>query len=145
LIVDSLSKEQVMSEKIDQRGVDVVKDMLSPEAAEGMLNPRPGAFAPEMGLLSINTVFAHLWTRPGLSRRDRSLITVAALIATRASHELRYHFPIAIKNGVTKEELEELIYHLTGYVGFPPAASASQLANELFGDGPGPDHAKTIR
>ena len=119
--------------------------MLSPEAAEGMLNPRPGAFAPDLGLLSINTVFAHLWTRPGLSRRDRSLITVAALIATRANHELRYHFPIAIKNGVTREELEELIYHLTGYVGFPPAASASLLANELFGEGAIPDHSKTIR
>ena len=121
-----------MNDKIDPEGLELVKDMLSPEAAEAMVNMPADEFAREIGILSINNVFGPLWTREGLSRRDRSLITVAALVATRATHELQYHFPIAIKNGVTREELEELLYHLTGYVGFPPVASARQLAVQIL-------------
>ena len=121
-----------MNDKVDPNGVALVKDMLSPEAAEAMLKPAEDKFAPELGKLAINSVFGPLWTRPGLSRRDRSLITLSALIATRSTNELHYHFPIAITNGVTRQELEELIYHLTAYVGFPPAASARELASQIL-------------
>jgi 4-carboxymuconolactone decarboxylase len=134
-----------MTQKIDNDGVELVRDMLSPDAAEAMLKPPEGSFAPEIGALSINNVFGPLWTRPGLSRRDRSLITLAALVASRSTHELQYHFRIALKNGVTKEELEETLYHLTGYVGFPPVATAVSIAKEIFDAGEGPEAGDLVK
>jgi 4-carboxymuconolactone decarboxylase len=107
--------------------------MLGAEAADGMVKAATsGEFAGEMGELALDSVFGALWTRPGLSRRDRSLVTLGILIALRASGELRYHFPIALRNGLTKDELAEVIYHCTGYAGFPAAASASVVAKEIL-------------
>jgi 4-carboxymuconolactone decarboxylase len=67
-------------------------------------NLRDGGFAEKLGEMSLNHVFGSLWTRPGLGRRDRSLVTLGALIALRATEELRLHFPIAVRNGLTVEE-----------------------------------------
>lgn len=99
----------------------------------GELNPhlsdvptRDTGFANELRELSIDIAFGQIWARPGLSRRDRSIFTLGLLIAQRAEHELEYHFPIAMRNGMTTEELEELIYHAVAYAGFP-AAHAAQL------------------
>jgi 4-carboxymuconolactone decarboxylase len=71
--------------------------------------------AGELGELTIDHVFGALWTRAGLDRRSRSLVTLGALIALRASEELKFHFPIALRNGLTIEEIDEVIYHMTGY------------------------------
>jgi 4-carboxymuconolactone decarboxylase len=73
-----------------------------------------------------------LWTRPGLDRRSRSLVTLGALIALRATEELKFHFPIALRNGLTIEEIEEVIYHLAGYAGFPAAATARSIGCEVL-------------
>ena len=86
--------------------------------------------------VATETVFGALWTRPGLDRRSRSLVTLGALIALRAGEELKFHFPIALRNGLTAEELEEVVYHLTGYVGFPAATLASNVGREVL---PQPD------
>lgn len=115
----------------------IVTDMLSPEIAAYMAGDvKSEEFGSEIGQLAFDHVFAGLWTRPGLNRRDRSLITVSVLIALRATEELNFHIPAAIKNGVTKKELEELIYHCTGYTGFPACASARQQAAKLLADTP---------
>ena len=78
------------------------------------------------------TVFGALWTRPGLDRRSRSLVTLGALIALRASDELKAHFQIALHNGLTLEEIEEVIYHMTGYAGYPAAVNARKVAREVI-------------
>jgi 4-carboxymuconolactone decarboxylase len=83
-----------------------------------------------LGRLSTDNVFANLWSRCGLSRRDRSLVTLGILIALRADDELRFHFPIAIRNGLTRRELEEVVYHASGYAGFPAAANAQDVAED---------------
>jgi 4-carboxymuconolactone decarboxylase len=75
-----------------------------------------------------NVVYGDLWERPGLSKRDRSLITVAALVATYRPEQLESHLTRAIANGVTKEEISEVITHLAFYAGWPSAMSAAQLA-----------------
>jgi 4-carboxymuconolactone decarboxylase len=77
-------------------------------------------------------VFGNVWPRCGLSRRDRSLVTLGILIALRADFELRYHFPIAVRNGLTRSELEEVIYQASAYAGFPAAASARVIAQETL-------------
>ena len=93
-----------------------------------------GGFAPELMDIGIESVFGRLWTREGLARRDRSLVTLGILIALRASDELEAHFKIARNNGLTDEELAEVIYHATGYAGFPAANTARTAAEAAFAD-----------
>jgi len=91
-------------------------------------------FCTEIGQLSMDNVFAKLWVREGLDLRARSLVTLGILIALHAHDELKVHFPIALKNGVTMKELEEVIYHSTAYAGFPAANVARRAALETLRD-----------
>jgi 4-carboxymuconolactone decarboxylase len=91
-----------------------------------------GDFAPKLVDLTENVLFGDIWERPGLSKRDRSLITCAALIATGKTEQMNFHFPNAIKNGVTREEIVEMITHLAFYVGWPGAMSAVTRAKEML-------------
>ena len=93
-------------------------------------------FAPKLIDLTENVLFADVWERPELSKRDRSLITCAALVATGKTEQMAFHFPNALKNGVTQSELIELITHLAFYVGWPSAMSAANRAKALFEEEP---------
>src|SRR5689334_11773459 len=92
-----------------------------------------GNIAPKLAELTDDVLFGDVWERPQLSKRDRSLITCAALVATGKTEQMSFHFPRAIENGVTQEELVEMITHLAFYVGWPNAMSAVTKAKELFG------------
>jgi 4-carboxymuconolactone decarboxylase len=116
-----------------QAAIDIVSDMLSPEVAKFMENSETsGGFADELGHLALDNVFGALWARPGLSRRDRSLVTLGILIALRATEELRFHVPAALKNGLSRNEIAEVIYHSSGYAGFPAASSANMMVREVL-------------
>jgi 4-carboxymuconolactone decarboxylase len=114
------------------QGLDVFKDMMPGLIPDNVTSLRDGGFADELGDLSIDHVFGALWTRPGMDRRSRSLVTLGALIALRADQELKIHFQIALRNGLTLEEIEEVIYHMTGYAGYPAASTARKLAREVL-------------
>jgi 4-carboxymuconolactone decarboxylase len=88
--------------------------------------------APKLFELIEGTVYGDLWQREQLGRRDRSLITLAALIALRQSDQMRSHFEKALDNGVTAEEIGEMITHLSIYAGFPAAISAALVAKPLL-------------
>ena len=88
--------------------------------------------APKMAELSADVLFGDVWERPQLSKRDRSLITVAALVALYRTGQLRGHINRALDNGVTKEEIGEVITHMAFYGGWPTAANAVQVAKEVF-------------
>ena len=92
--------------------------------------------APKLIDLTESVLFGDVWERPELSKRDRSLITCAALIATGKTEQMEFHFPNAIKNGVTQAELIEMITHLAFYVGWPSAMSAVNRAKALFEETP---------
>jgi len=79
-----------------------------------------------------NVLYGDVWERPELSKRDRSLATVSALIALNRPDQLRSHLAIARQNGVTQEELIETITHLAFYAGWPNAVSAIAVAREVF-------------
>ncbi len=113
-------------------GLEVFKEMMPGLIPDGVTSLRDGGVAGELGDLTVDHVFGALWTRPGLDRRSRSLVTLGALIALRATEELRYHFPIALRNGLTREELDEVIYHLAGYAGYPAAATARGVARDVL-------------
>jgi 4-carboxymuconolactone decarboxylase len=87
---------------------------------------------PKLGELTERVVFGDVWERPGLSKRDRSLITVAALTALYRPDQLRGHLWRALDNGVTREEIIELITHLAFYAGWPNAGTAALIAKEAF-------------
>lgn len=88
--------------------------------------------APKLIELSEKVVYGDVWERPGLSKRDRSLITVAALIAMYRGDQLTGHLERALANGVTKDEIGEVITHLAFYAGWPSAVTASVIAKEVF-------------
>jgi 4-carboxymuconolactone decarboxylase len=91
-----------------------------------------GAFAPKLVELTDEVLFGDIWERPELSKRDRSLITVAALVAMNRPDQLRFHLGFAVENGVKQEELIEAITHLAFYAGWPSAMSAITVAKEVF-------------
>ena len=82
--------------------------------------------------LSSRVLFGEVWERPGLSKRDRSLITCATLIALGRERQLVGHLGRALDNGLSKNELSEVITHLAFYAGWPAAMSAANIAREVF-------------
>jgi 4-carboxymuconolactone decarboxylase len=99
---------------------------------EGDVDVHSDSFGGELFEIAIDNVFGRLWTREGLSRRDRSLVTLGMLIALRSTDELKIHVQIARNNGLTEDEIAEVIYHSSGYAGLPAANSACKLAREVF-------------
>lgn len=91
-----------------------------------------GEIAPKFAELTDQVLYADVWERQGLSKRDRSLITVSALIALNRPDQLRSHFALARQNGLTREELAEAITHLAFYSGWPSSVSAASIAKEVL-------------
>ena len=89
---------------------------------------------PKLGELTDKLLFGDVWERKQLSKRDRSLITVAALVALYRPDQLRGHLWRALDNGVNREELIELITHLAFYCGWPNAGTAALIAKEVFAE-----------
>ena len=92
-----------------------------------------GDFAPGLVHYTDAVLFDEVWERPELSKRDRSLITVAALIAGGNTEQLNFHLSFARDNGATERDLVEAITHLAFYVGWPKAMSAMTVAKRVFG------------
>lgn len=100
----------------------------APTPAQRMI----GDIAPKLAELTDDVLFGDIWERPGLAKRDRSLITVATLVALYRTNELPGHLRRALDNGVTQEELVEAITHLAFYSGWPTAMTAMQAAKGVF-------------
>lgn len=78
--------------------------------------------------------WGEIWSRPGLPRHTRSLITLAMLVALNRGDEFRLHLRAAFNNGVTRDEIEEVLLQTAIYCGVPAANSAFHLAEEVFGE-----------
>ena len=109
--------------------------MSKPPANSSAAREALRSFAPKLVDLTDNVLFGDVWERKGLSKRDRSLITCATLIALNRTEQQVGHFQRALDNGVTKEELLEVITHLAFYGGWPVAMSAAQTAKKVFEGG----------
>jgi len=90
------------------------------------------ATVPKLIDLTEKVLFGDVWERPGLSKRDRSLITCATLIALNRGEQLKGHLERALNNGVTPQEIGELITHLAFYGGWPVAMSAATIAKDVL-------------
>jgi 4-carboxymuconolactone decarboxylase len=91
-----------------------------------------GDFAPGLVHFTDDVLFGEAWERPQLSPRDRSLVTVAALLTGGSTEQLTFHLQFAKDNGLTEEELVEAITHLAFYAGWPKAMSAMTVAQQVF-------------
>lgn len=94
-----------------------------------------GDIAPKLAQLTDDVLYADVWERPQLSKRDRSLITVSALVAMDRPDQLRSHLRLARQNGLTEEQLVEAITQLAFYSGWPTAVTAISIAKEVFKEG----------
>jgi 4-carboxymuconolactone decarboxylase len=93
-----------------------------------------GDISPALVDYTDQVLFGDVWKRPGLSPRDRSLVTVASLIALYRQNELSGHLKRAIANGVSREEIIEMVIHLAFYAGWPTANTAIGVARRVFAD-----------
>jgi len=105
---------------------------MASEQSTSVVRDRIGDIAPKLVELTEQVLFGDVWERPELSKRDRSLITVSALVALNRTEQLRFHLERAVQNGVTKDELIEAITHLAFYSGWPTAMSSMAVAKEVF-------------
>jgi 4-carboxymuconolactone decarboxylase len=107
-----------------------VTDKPEPTAARASF----GDLAPKLAELTDTVLFGDVWERPALGKRDRSLVTVATLVALYRTNELPFHVARALENGVTRDEIVETITHLAFYAGWPPAMTALTIARHVFDD-----------
>lgn len=102
------------------------------DAEQTPMQKMMGDFAPTFVSLTDNVLFEQVWSRPELSRRDRSLITISSLVSAGNIEQLEAHIPMGIANGLTQEEIIEAITHVAFYAGWPRGVSALTLAQKLF-------------
>jgi 4-carboxymuconolactone decarboxylase len=93
-----------------------------------------GDIAPKLAQLTDDVLFGDVWARPELARRDRSLVTVAALVTAGSTEQLVSHLRLAKQNGLSETELVEAIVHLAFYAGWPKAMSAAAVAKRVFAE-----------
>jgi len=142
-----------IAEQLDGKGVDWM-EKVTDEQYGAPLRPRPpaaaardaapadqptraqrlmGDFSPKLAQLTDDVLYGDVWARPQLSPRDRSLVTISALVAMNRPDQLRSHLALARDNGVTEAEIAETITHLAFYAGWPSAVTAVTVAKEVFG------------
>lgn len=97
-----------------------------------LLKKTYGDFSPKLVEITDAVLFGDVWERPELSKRDRSLVTVTALIVGGNAEQLPFHLKRARENGITEAELIETITHLAFYSGWPKAMSALTVAKDVF-------------
>ena len=139
---DSAMTHLAITEAQDGKSVDWLEPVIDvqsvPEPA--VAGPAPpsraqrlfGDVAPKLAQLTDEVLFGDVWARPGLSPRDRSLVTVSALIALNRPEQLRSHMALARTNGLTNDEIVETLTHLAFYAGWPNAITAAGVAREVF-------------
>lgn len=118
-----------------RRAAEILRQMFPPSISTSLDGERKAdAFGSEMGRLAYENAYMQLWTRPGLSLKERSMVTISMLIALGNEHELAVHLAAGLRNGLTPQQLEEIIYQASAYVGFPKAADALAVATKVIAE-----------
>jgi 4-carboxymuconolactone decarboxylase len=123
---------QTTDEKLE-RGLAVIGGMMGPEFENGLREAATsGKFGSVVSRLAVDYAFADVWGRDGLAKRERSLVVIGILIAQRQTAELKNHIKIGVANGLTVEDIEEVLIQACPYVGFPAIASAGTATIEAL-------------
>jgi 4-carboxymuconolactone decarboxylase len=122
-----------MPNELTQRGLDFFTEVVGEQAGKQMEQSlSSGAFGSAMGQLACDFAFGSVWTRDGLTRKERSLVVIGVLIAQRMAPELKNHVRIGVQNGLTVREIEEAMLQAVPYVGFPAGAQAHSAIIEVL-------------
>lgn len=113
-------------------GIQVRREVMGDDFVDAALERAAGSDGEELQKHVTATVWGSVWTRDGLSRRDRSLLNIGMLVALRATEELRGHVRGGLNNGLTREEITEAVIHSSGYCGAPAALSAMKVVQEVL-------------
>ena len=113
-------------------GIAIRREVMGDDFVDAALERSAGTDSEAIQRHISETVWGSVWTRDGLSKRDRSLLNIGMLVALRATEELRGHVRGGIRNGLTREEISEAIIHASGYCGAPAALSAMKVAQEVL-------------
>ena len=116
-----------------ETGMKIRREVLGDAHVDAAIAKR-NAFSEEFQDLITRYAWGEIWTRPGLPRQTRSLITVAMLVALNREEELRLHLRAALRNGATQEEIRETLLQSVIYCGVPAANSAFRIAQEIFSE-----------
>jgi 4-carboxymuconolactone decarboxylase len=116
-----------------ERGLAIRKEVLGAEYVDASLRGADD-FTREMQQLVTEYAWGEIWSRPGLSRRDRSLLNLGMLTALNRPHELRLHVRGALTNGITKDEIKEALMQSAVYCGVPAALDSIRVAREVFAE-----------
>ncbi|ALG75312.1 hypothetical protein VY88_24865 [Azospirillum thiophilum] len=132
LVAASLLLTAGVSTMANAQSQPPASSVVAPAQQQSRAQQLMGDIAPKLAELTDDVLFGDIWERPGLAKRDRSLITVAALIALNRPDQLRSHIALARRNGVTEQEIVEAITQLAFYSGWPNAIAAVGVAREVF-------------
>ena len=113
-------------------GIQVRREVMGDDFVDAALDRNAGTDGEALQRHITETVWGSVWTRPGLEKRDRSLLNIGMLVALRATGELRGHVRGGLRNGLTREEITEAVIHASGYCGAPAALSAMKTVQEVF-------------
>lgn len=122
-----------MSNELFERGLAIRKAVLGTEYVEKALASADD-FSRPMQELSTEYCWGKVWSRPGLERRDRSLVNLAMIAALNRPHELKLHVRAALTNGVTREEISEVFLQVAVYCGIPAGIDSVRIAREAFAE-----------
>jgi 4-carboxymuconolactone decarboxylase len=122
-----------MSNEKFERGLKLRKQVLGAEYVEKSM-AAADSFSMPMQELSTEYCWGHVWTRPGLALRDRSLINIAMISALNRPHELKLHVKAALNNGLSREEIREVILQVAVYCGVPAGIDSTRIAREAFAE-----------
>ncbi|HTC20189.1 MAG TPA: carboxymuconolactone decarboxylase family protein [bacterium] len=116
-----------------EAGEKIIKEMMGEETAGRLMaSAESGTFGSVVAGFAIDQAFGDIWTRPGLDRKARSLVSMAVMIALRQPNEFAIHMNIALNNGLTLDEIEEALVQTLPYVGFPAVATALAAAGKVI-------------
>jgi 4-carboxymuconolactone decarboxylase len=122
-----------MSNEKFEKGLKLRKQVLGAEYVEKSM-ASADSFSMPMQELSTEYCWGHVWTRPGLALRDRSLINIAMISALNRPHELKLHVKAALNNGLSREEIREVILQVAVYCGVPAGIDSTRIAREAFAE-----------
>ena len=118
-------------DELRDRGMEVRRAVLGDEHVDRAIE-RTTELTQEFQDLITRYAWGEIWTRPGLDRRTRSMLTLTALVAAGREHELEMHVRAALRNGVTRDELKEVFLHCAVYCGVPAANGAFAIAQRVL-------------
>jgi 4-carboxymuconolactone decarboxylase len=123
-----------MSDEQFDRGMEVRREVLGDEHVDGAIE-KTTPFTADFQELITRYAWGEIWSRPGLDRKTRSCITLTALVALGRDHELPIHIRGALRNGLTPDEIKEVLLQTAVYCGVPAANSAFAIAQRVLDEG----------